>query len=89
MSATGIKHASQQKIDHQKTKKLSCPCAVSELTLKAAKGRGPAGIHTFSSILCIELLDNRTGHYLINMTYTRKRRNFKADSAQLLFTRFS
>ena len=51
----------------------------------AAKGRGPAGIHTFSSILCIELLDNRTGHYLINMTYTRKRSHFKAASAQLFF----
>ena len=54
----------------------------------AAKGRGPAGIHTFSSILCIELLDNRTGHYLINMTYTRKRSHFKAASAQLFFMRF-
>ena len=56
-----------------------------ELTFVAAKGRGPAGIHTFSSILCIELLDNRTGHYLINMTYTRKRSHFKAASAQLFF----
>lgn len=62
-------------------KKYEFHSEISRLDAFAADTGAHQGIHTFSSILCIELRDNRNGHYLINMTQaaflTRTTKPFK------------